>query len=159
MIEPYYKDEITTLYNGDNGEVLPQLEQESVDMIFTSPPYLKEKKYERGMTNEDYGTMINKALYHCREVIKPTGLMFLNINGHIKFPELPFVIWNCCIQNGWQFVQEIVWLKRDATHFRSNKRLTDTKEWIFLFSAGDDYKIYPKNVMIDSCDQCMIKSQ
>lgn len=37
MLDPYYEDELVTLFCGDNSEVMPQLDP--VDLIFTSPPY------------------------------------------------------------------------------------------------------------------------
>lgn len=39
MTEPYYQDELVTLYHGDCREILPTLADESVDFIFTDPPY------------------------------------------------------------------------------------------------------------------------
>lgn len=36
-MEPYYQDELVTLYRGDCEELLPQMPK--VDLIFTSPPY------------------------------------------------------------------------------------------------------------------------
>jgi site-specific DNA-methyltransferase (adenine-specific) len=39
MLTPYYMDETTTIYLADNREALPLLPSESVDMVFTSPPY------------------------------------------------------------------------------------------------------------------------
>lgn len=38
-MKPYYEDETTTIYLADNREALPALASESVDMVFTSPPY------------------------------------------------------------------------------------------------------------------------
>lgn len=35
--EPYYSDDLVTLYHGDSREILPELS--GVDLVFTSPPY------------------------------------------------------------------------------------------------------------------------
>jgi DNA modification methylase len=37
--EPYYADELVTLYHGDCLAVLPSLPDESADIVVTSPPY------------------------------------------------------------------------------------------------------------------------
>jgi site-specific DNA-methyltransferase (adenine-specific) len=43
MIEPYYQDELTTLYLGDCLDVLPGFGADSFGMVFTDPPYFKVK--------------------------------------------------------------------------------------------------------------------
>ncbi len=45
MIQPYYQNPQTTVYCGDNEEILPELPEQSVDMIMTSPPYYNTRKY------------------------------------------------------------------------------------------------------------------
>lgn len=39
MIQPYYQDETVTLYRADCLDVMPQIAAESVDVIWTDPPY------------------------------------------------------------------------------------------------------------------------
>lgn len=36
---PYYQDDAVTIYHGDCREILPQLEQNSIDTVITDPPY------------------------------------------------------------------------------------------------------------------------
>ena len=38
-MRPYYQDEAVTIYHGDCREILPAIPPESVDMIWTDPPY------------------------------------------------------------------------------------------------------------------------
>lgn len=38
-MKPYYDEDGITIYCGDCREILPNLEDESIDMIFTDPPY------------------------------------------------------------------------------------------------------------------------
>jgi site-specific DNA-methyltransferase (adenine-specific) len=42
MLTPYFQDDTTTLYCADNREVLPTLEDKSVDHVFADPPYSEE---------------------------------------------------------------------------------------------------------------------
>jgi site-specific DNA-methyltransferase (adenine-specific) len=42
---PYYADDLVTIYHGDAAEVLPMLEQRSVDYVLTDPPYNAGKQY------------------------------------------------------------------------------------------------------------------
>lgn len=41
-LEAYYEDESVTIYHGDCREIMAELPDESVDFIFTDPPYPKE---------------------------------------------------------------------------------------------------------------------
>jgi len=38
-VTPYYEDASVTVYHGDCREVLPTLASESVDIVWTDPPY------------------------------------------------------------------------------------------------------------------------
>lgn len=37
--KPYYQDELVTLYHADNRDILPMLEDASIDMVFSDPPF------------------------------------------------------------------------------------------------------------------------
>ena len=39
---PYYQDDYVTIYHGDCREILPQLPDNSVDLVLTDPPYHSE---------------------------------------------------------------------------------------------------------------------
>ena len=39
MLEPYYQAEGVTIYHGDSPQIMAQLAAESIDMIWTDPPY------------------------------------------------------------------------------------------------------------------------
>ena len=44
-MKPYYQEENITIYNGDCLEVLPELKDESIDLVLTSPPYDNLRTY------------------------------------------------------------------------------------------------------------------
>ena len=58
-MEPYYSDDLATVYLADCREVLPTLGGESIDFIFTDPPY--------GHNNNNNGD-----LAHRRDGLSPT---------------------------------------------------------------------------------------
>jgi DNA modification methylase len=45
-MKPYYENEMQAFYQGDVREVLPGLEEHSVDMVVTSPPYYGLRLYD-----------------------------------------------------------------------------------------------------------------
>ena len=38
-MKPYYKTDNTTLYKGDSLELLKKIDDDSIDLIFSDPPY------------------------------------------------------------------------------------------------------------------------
>jgi site-specific DNA-methyltransferase (adenine-specific) len=47
---PYYQRDGITIYHGDCREILPGIEDESVDLVFTSPPYNKGMRIDGNWT-------------------------------------------------------------------------------------------------------------
>ena len=39
MIKPYYEDDWVTIYLGDCREILPEIPDNSIDLVLTDPPY------------------------------------------------------------------------------------------------------------------------
>ena len=62
-MRPYYQDEQATIYHGDCREVLPQLEHESVTLLFTDPPY--------GHNNHDNNDLNSRLNEHRQLVDQP----------------------------------------------------------------------------------------
>ncbi|QHB37291.1 methyltransferase [Gordonia phage Gudmit] len=54
MSEPYYSDDLVTLYHGDCREVLLGMDEKSVDAVITDPPYT-ERTHGAAKTNRGKG--------------------------------------------------------------------------------------------------------
>jgi len=74
----------TELYNGDCKEELKNLPENSVDLIFTSPPYADQRKNTYGGIHPkkyvDWFLSIGEELLR---VLKPTGTFVLNIKERV----------------------------------------------------------------------------
>lgn len=121
------------------------------DCVVTSPPYFKNKKYEDYKNYDHYLTDMREVFTEVFRTLKTGGIVFLNINSHAKKPLLFYDWITLMLDIGFDYRFEIIWHRRNSTHYRSNKRLVDLKEFIFVFSKGD-YKIYPTQYMIPSND-------
>ncbi len=68
------------LYLGDCEEVLRQITDNSVDLIFTSPPYADQRKNTYGgIIPDDYVDWFLPKSEQMLRVLKPTGTFILNI--------------------------------------------------------------------------------
>jgi len=62
FMKPYYQTDFVTLYHGDNLKILKEID--SVDFVYTDPPYNANKKYGPGKDNlpkQEYIERISKT--------------------------------------------------------------------------------------------------
>lgn len=114
---------LDTIYNEDCLSTLAKMEDNSVDLVVTSPPYnkgtysTKSKKakwvktidyadYSDDMDPEDYANWQKKVIKECLRVLKPTGSLFYNHKDILHdgltihptwvydFPLHEIIIWN-----------------------------------------------------------------
>jgi DNA modification methylase len=85
MTEPYYQDDVVTLWHGDSLAVLREMPDQSVDCCVTSPPYFGLRDY--GVEGQ-YGLEASPAEYvetmcalfaEVRRVLADDGTLWLNI--------------------------------------------------------------------------------
>jgi len=83
--QPYYADNMATLYQGDSLEVLREMGSESVQCCVTSPPYWGLRDYgadgQIGLetTPEGYITSMVEVFREVRRVLRNDGTLWLNI--------------------------------------------------------------------------------
>ena len=118
-MELYEKNEKYTLYKGDVLEVLKKLPSESVDMIFTSPPYnidLGNRKdtniahydsYNDNMNWEEYCQWQIQVLNECFRVVKPNGVLFYNHKDKFKEETYKNPI-EILFKTNWKIKQNII---------------------------------------------------
>ena len=139
MIEPYYERPRFKLYLADCLNAMAQLEPDSVDMIFADPPYflssgsftcqngrmVSVKKADWDLSN---GTKKNFEFHlewikACRRVLKPGGTIWISGTYHS--------IYQCGFAlevNGFHFLNDIAWLKPNASPNLSCRFFTASHE-------------------------------
>ena len=73
--------ELNTIRCGDCLDILPDIPENSIDLIVTSPPYNVEMEYDVYVDDlpwSDYYAWCEKWLFECLRVLKPDGRMALN---------------------------------------------------------------------------------
>lgn len=96
---------------GEVLEVLRTIEDDSIDLVVTSPPYNIGKEYESKLQLEEYVAWCGRWLAELFRVTKPTGSLWLNL-GYVDVPgrgravPLPYLLWD---QSPFYLIQEVVW--------------------------------------------------
>jgi len=139
-----------TLYQGDCRQVLPLIRDESIDLIITSPPYYK--LYQYSGTGGEIGTKGTVAEYkqsliavfkECYRLLKPNGLMMLNLdNGKREDGVISVSSWEWIepLQAiGFNLVQTIIWVDKTRRELFQPHLLSHHYEPIFILAKGKDY--------------------
>tara|TARA_Y100000310_G_scaffold340371_1_gene435869 strand:- start:2 stop:730 length:729 start_codon:yes stop_codon:yes gene_type:complete len=142
--------EINKLYSGDAIELIDQLEDNSVDLVITSPPYYNSgHKYQRG-TGFHYTFDVGEPLYVIFDVLeklknklKQDGVVCINLS--FSYGETgamrPFDIINRVRMKIGYFVNDIIiWHKNNPIPLQ--RRLTNAFEFIFVLSKHPIGKYY-----------------
>ena len=159
-----------TIYHGNSLDGMKKLEDESVDLVITSPPYADMKVYAGGFAGFHPDHYVEWFLPYCSEVariLRPTGSFILNINDkaqkgfrHPFVFELIFAIHNsedyCKMKgmdyahmHGMKLFERLFWNK--GKYLAHPKRFGDKVEYLFWFSKTKDrtFNIDPMRLEYD----------
>lgn len=127
------------------------LEDESVDVVVTSPPYNIGKSYGAYDDNRDHDEYLVWCQGWATEIyrtIKPSGSFFLNIGASTVKPFFPFEVAKVMTESGFRLQNTIHWIKSISVereggttsygHFKpinSDRYLNDCQEYVFHFTT------------------------
>ena len=142
--------EINKIYTGDSVELINDIDDESIDLVVTSPPYYNSgHKYQRG-TGYHYSFDVGEPLYVIYDVLeklksklKEDGVVCINLS--FSYGETvvmrPFDIINRVRNKIGYFVNDIIiWHKNNPIPLQ--RRLTNAFEFIFVLSKHPIGKYY-----------------
>jgi len=101
---------------GDCFDELPKISDNSIDMVFTSPPYAERRKSAYGGQSVDvYVDWFLPLGAEIKRILKPTGSFFLNIKPHTIRGERSLYVFDlvCRLKTeiGFLFIDEYCWTK------------------------------------------------
>lgn len=114
-----------TIVHGDVIETLSYVPEESVHLTFTSPPYYNARDYSIYQSYNEYLNFLEKVFKEVHRVTKEGRFFVLNTSPIIiprisrahsskRYP-IPYDIHPILIKMGWEFIDDIVWVKPEAS--------------------------------------------
>lgn len=121
-----------TIASGDSEKILQELPAESVDLVFTSPPYYNARpEYTDYITYEEYLLKLRKVIQNVHRVlaegryfainISPVLIRRANRNEASKRIAVPFDIHSIFIEEGYDFLDDIIWVKPEGAGWATGR--------------------------------------
>jgi DNA modification methylase len=142
-----YKNGSITIYN-KSSETMEELEDESINVVITSPPYFQMKEYQLNSNQlgqessvEEY---IGNLKNHFREVfrvLKNDGSLFVNINDCVRNGEYQLVPQYFILMMkslGFKLNDEKIWIKKNP-RYSEGKRSIRRHEPIYHFIKSTNF--------------------
>lgn len=142
----------TQIFLGDAAEILKQFDKESVDLIFTSPPYADSRKNTYGGIHPDkYVEWFMPFSNELLRVLKPTGTFVLNIKEKVVNGERHTYVIDLIKEmkkQGWFWTEEFIWHKKNSYPGKWPNRFRDAWERLLQFNKTKQFHMYQEEVMI-----------
>lgn len=135
----YFSEIGLRIYLGDAIEILKQLPEESVDLIFADPPYnlsndgftchagkrvsVNKGKWDKSKGVEEDFNFHFEWIGACKKILKPEGSMWISGTYHS--------IYSCGFalqKQGWHIINDICWFKPNASPNLSCRMFTASHE-------------------------------
>jgi len=137
---------------GDSREVLKTLQDNSIDLIVTSPPYADQRKNTYGGIHpDDYVEWFLPISAELLRVLKPTGTFILNIKERVVKGERHTYVIDLILamrQQGWLWTEEFVWHKKNSYPGKWPNRFRDSWERLLQFNKQRQFKMFQESVMV-----------
>jgi len=121
-----------TVALGDSKEILADMPSESVDLIFTSPPYYNARpEYTDYITYEEYLLEIRKVIQKCHRILVEGRFFIMNVspvlirrvsrNASSQRIAVPFDMHRIFTDEGFDFIDDIIWIKPEGAGWATGR--------------------------------------
>ncbi|MHA1728740.1 MAG: DNA-methyltransferase [Promethearchaeota archaeon] len=153
-----------------SSETMKEIKNDSIDVIVTSPPYNRGKKYSSddnrthndNLPESEYLSFLERVWRECFRVCQKKGVFFLNIGDSALDQGISEKVATTAVRTGWTRIQDIIWVKSiygkgHYTPSGGDKRFNNVWEHIFMFVKNPNgYKLDTKAIGIPYADKSNI---
>ncbi|OFX37911.1 MAG: DNA methylase [Bacteroidetes bacterium GWA2_32_17] len=142
----------TKILQGDCKEVLKTIDENSINLIVTSPPYADRRKNTYGgIKPENYVDWFLPISNELLRVLKPSGTFILNIKEKAEEGERHTYVIELILalrKQGWLWTEEYIWYKKNSYPGKWPNRFRDAWERCLQFNKSKRFNMYQEEVMI-----------
>lgn len=142
----------TDMLLGDCKDVLKQIPDNSIDLIFTSPPYADQRKNTYGgIAPDEYVAWFLPIAQELLRVLKPTGTFILNIKEKVVEGERSTYVMELILalrKQGWFWTEEFIWHKKNSYPGKWSNRFRDSWERLLQFNKDKQFNMYQDEVKV-----------
>ncbi len=113
------------IIKGDTLDAMVKLPDESVHLTFTSPPYYNARDYSIYQSYQEYLSFLQEVFKSVHRITKEGRFLIVNSSPIIvprisrahsskRYP-IPFDLHAILVKMGWEYVDDIIWLKPEAS--------------------------------------------
>jgi len=151
IFNDFYKNINYSLICDDSLNYLKTLENESVQLVITSPPYNVGKSYEKQTTINDYLNLQKGVINELVRILKNEGSICWQVGNYVNngevFP-LDIYYYEIFKKSGMKLRNRIIWHFGHGLH--ASKRFSGRYETVLWFTKTDNYIFNLDNVRIPS---------
>ena len=111
--------------HGDCRDTMKTLDESSIHLAVTSPPYYNAREYSTWPTYQDYLDFLEEVFANVYRVLADGRMFVVNSSPVISAPEkahkedstrwpIPFHIFNLCEKVGFKYIDDIQWVKPEG---------------------------------------------
>lgn len=119
------KEYMNKIINGDALKILRSVENNSIHLTFTSPPYYNARDYSIYSSYEEYLDFLEEVFSEVYRVTKDGRFLIVNTSPIIiprvgrkysskRYP-IPYDLHGRLVKQGWEFIDDINWVKPEAS--------------------------------------------
>lgn len=164
--DPIYTTQCGSAHVGDSLSILPLLQEESIDLVVTSPPFGLQRQKEYGNATEDaHVDWLLQFAAQIRRVLRPSGSFVLDLGGAYQKGRPVRSLYNfrvmlrLCDEYGFRLAEEFFWhnpAKLPSPIEWVNKRkirAKDSVNTVWWFSKTDSPKADVRRVLVPYSDR------
>lgn len=154
--------EINKNYCGDTIEVMKKIDDKSIQLILTSPPYNASIRkdnhkypggnYDDSLTDNEYVDWLVKVFNEYERVLKDDGVIAFNLSYTTFSPSLPYIL-IAEIFNKTNFIiaDTLCWKKKNVVPLSGHpNRMTRICEFVYIFVKKNNLNTFKSNKIVSS---------
>lgn len=148
--------DLNIIVNADCLEYMRRIQDESIDVVITSPPYANQRESSYGGVSEsEYQKWMISIANQIYRILKQSGSFVLNIKEHVNDGRRSTYVLRTvlALSEILMWNDTFIWNKPNPYPTGSKKRLKDGFEYCYLFTKTADYKFNPDRVLIRSTSE------